>query len=173
MSCLWIEAVAGEWVPHTVPPGRPVAGEDLGVPGIALLVLPRQGAVLLARDGVWVRVNGEPVPGGMRILEHADEVLVEDVRLVFSQQGAPVVVTFTAAEGQRLPTCPVCRGPVRAGMQAVQCPGCGRWFHQHEGEGQPARPCWTYAAACRFCQHPTAFDAEAAWRPDREENLAR
>jgi len=151
--------------------GKPLAGEDLGIPGIALLVLPRQGAVLLARDGVWVRVNGEPVLGGMRILEHKDEVLVEEIRLVFSQESTPVLVNFTATAGQRLPTCPICRGPIRDGMQAVQCPGCGRWFHQLTAEGQPAKPCWTYAATCRFCQHPTAFTAESAWRPDREENL--
>jgi hypothetical protein len=171
MSCLWLEGAPGQWTTRIVPAGRPLAGEDIGVPGIALLVLPRQGAVLLARDGAWVRVNGEPVLGGMRILEHKDEVLVEDVRLVFSQETVPVVVRFAAAAGQRLPTCPICRGPIRDGMQAVQCPGCGRWFHQL---GQPvAKPCWTYAPTCRFCQHPTSVAAGAAWRPDREESLVR
>ena len=171
MSCLWLENAPGQWTARLVPPGKPVVGEDLGVPGIALLVLPRQGAVLLARDGAWVRVNGEPVLGGMRLLEHKDEVLVEDMRLVFSQESAPVVVSF-AATGLRTPTCPICRGPIREGMQAVQCPGCGRWFHQLGGEGQPAKPCWTYATTCRFCGHPTSFASEAAWRPDREESLA-
>ena len=38
---------------------------------------------------------------------------------------APVVVPFVPVQGQRLPTCPICRGPIRAGMEAVQCPGCG------------------------------------------------
>jgi hypothetical protein len=171
MSCLWLEGAAGRWTARTVPSGRPLAGEDLGLPGIALLVLPRQGAVMLVRDGVWVRVNGEPVLGGMRILEHTDEVLIEDVRLVFSQETTPVQVSFQATAGQRAPTCPICRGPIRDGMQAVQCPGCGRWFHQIDGP--PAKPCWTYAPTCRFCQHPTSFAAEAAWRPDREETLAR
>jgi hypothetical protein len=173
MSCLWVQNVPGCWTTRTVPAGKPLAGEDIGVPGIALLVLPRQGAVLLARDGVWVRVNGEVVLGGMRILEHKDEVLVEDLRLVFSQESTPVITPFVVVAGQRPPTCPICRGPIRDGMHAVQCPGCGRWFHQQEGDGQPARPCWTYAATCRFCQHPTAFDTESAWRPDREENLVR
>jgi hypothetical protein len=173
MSCLWMEGAAGEWAPRIVPAGKPMAGEDLGVPGIALLVLPRQGAVLLARDGVWVRVNGERVLGGMRLIEHKDEVLVEDARLVFSQESAPVIVRFTVLTNLRLPTCPICRGPIRDGMQAVQCPGCGRWFHQIDDEGETARPCWTYAPTCRFCQHTTSFAAEAAWRPDREENLVR
>jgi hypothetical protein len=168
MSCLWIETVPGQWTPRTVPAGRPTPGEDLGVPGIALLVLPRQGAVLLVRPGVWVRVNGEPVLGGMRILEHRDEVLAGEYRLVFSQQGVPVVAPFTPANGTRLPTCPVCRGPVREASPAVQCPGCARWFHQ-----DGAKTCWSYAPSCRFCNHPTAFDDSAAWRPDREETLVR
>lgn len=168
MSCLWIESAPGRWDARTVPPGRPTAGEDLGIPGIALLVLPRQGAVLLARPGVWVRVNGEPVLGGMRILEHKDEVLAGDRRLVFSQEGNPVIRPYTPSAGARLPTCPVCRGPVREAALAVQCPGCGRWFHQ-EGE----KICWSYAPNCRFCNHPTAFDDSAAWRPDREEHLLR
>ena len=167
MSCLWIETAPGQWVSRVRVAGRPTNGEDLGVPGIALLALPRRGAVLLARPGVWVRVNGEPVLGGMRLLEHKDEVLAGEARCVFSQQSVPVVVAFSPAEGARPPTCPVCRGVVGPSL-SVQCPGCGRWFHQ---EG--ARACWTYAAACRFCNHPTAFDDEAAWRPDREEALAR
>ena len=173
MSCLCIEGLPGRWTARTVPPGKPIAGEDLGLPGIALLVLPRQGAVLLARPQAWVRVNGEPVLGGMRILEHKDEVLVEDVRLVFSQESVPVQVTFAAASGQRLPTCPICRGPIREGMQAVQCPGCGRWFHQLSGDGQPAKPCWTYAPTCRFCNHPTALGGAAGWQPEREDGSDR
>ena len=168
MSCLWIENAPGQWTAKTVPAGKPVNGEDLGVAGIALLVLPRQGAVLLARSGVWVRVNGEPVLGGMRILEHKDEVLAGDARLVFSQQGVPVVVAYAPPNGGRSPTCPVCRGVVREQALSVQCPGCARWFHQ---EG--TKTCWTYAAACRFCNHPTAFDDAAAWRPDREDTLVR
>jgi hypothetical protein len=167
MSCIWIEAQGG-WTARTVPVGKPLTGEDLGVPGIALLVLPRQGAVLLTRPEVWVRVNGEPVLGGMRIIEHKDEVLAGDIRFVFSQQGVPVVVGYTPVAGGRLPTCPVCRGVVREASASVQCPGCGRWFHQ---EG--AKTCWSYAPTCRFCNHPTSFDDESAWRPDREEAVVR
>src|SRR5262249_25788532 len=153
---------------RTVPAGKPVNGEEIGVPGVALLVLPRQGAVLLARPGVWVRVNGDPVLGGMRLLEHKDEVLADAVRLVFSQQGVPTVVAFSLRGGGRLPRGPVCRGLVREPAVSVQCPGCPRWFPR---EG--AKPGWPYAPACRFCTHPAAFDDAAAWRPDREEALAR
>jgi hypothetical protein len=140
--------------------------------GVTLFGLPAgatAGAALLVRPGVWVRVNGEPVLGGLRLLLHKDEVCAEDARLFFSAESAPAVVPFQAPAGGRVPTCPVCRGPIREGSPAVRCPGCGRWFHQGEaGAGRPAKPCWTYAPSCRFCDHPTSFAAEATWRPDRE-----
>jgi hypothetical protein len=114
---------------------------------------------------VWVRVNGLPVLGGLRLLGHKDEVLAEGARFFFSVESAPEVVVFQLPPGGRAPICPVCRGPVREGAQVVQCPGCSRWFHQLE-----AKPCWTYAPACRFCNHPTPLVAGSAWRPDREES---
>jgi hypothetical protein len=165
MSCLWLEH-AGAWQARALAGGRVLAGDELALAGIAFVPLPRGQAALLVRPGVRVRVNGEPVFGGVRLLEHKDEVLIGARRVVFSGEATPVVTTFTAA-GQRPPVCPVCRGPVREGTQAVQCPGCGRWFHQ-----QDAKTCWTYAATCRFCNHPTSFSAETCWRPDQEESVA-
>jgi len=170
MSCIWQERT-GRWEARAVVAGRVLPGEELDVPGVGVVPL-GQGAALLVRPGVSARVNGEPVLGGLRLLEHKDEVLVGARRLFFSAEATPVVAVFHLPEGQRPPICPVCRGPVREGMQAVQCPGCGRWFHQRETTAQqPAKPCWSYAATCRFCNHPTSFAAEAAWRPDREDNL--
>jgi hypothetical protein len=164
MSSLWIERPARQWQSRALVTGRLQAGDELGLPGIGLLAL-RQGAALFVRDGVRVRVNGEPIVGGLRLLEHRDELLTEAGRCVFSGQSAPVVTAFALAGGERVPTCPVCRGPVRDGMTAVLCPGCGRWAHQSD-----TRPCWLYAPACRFCNHPTSFAGEAAWRPDHEED---
>ena len=81
---------------------------------------------------------------------------------------------FPREEAARSPTCPLCRGPVRDGDRAVQCPGCGRWFHQTDAaEGKPAKPCWTYAPTCRFCNHPTALGGEHGWRPEMEEANGR
>jgi hypothetical protein len=174
MSCIWQEKHPGEWFAWPVTPGRTLAGEDFDVPGIAILALRQGGAALLVRPGVWVRVNGERVFGGLRLLEHKDEVLAGCGRLCFSQETTPVVVRFHLAPGQRMPICPLCRGPVREDAQAVACPGCGRWFHQVDTEGdRPAKPCWSYAPTCRFCNHPTAFAADAAWRPDREDDRDR
>jgi hypothetical protein len=174
MGCIWQEQRSGQWSARAVIAGKALADEELGVSGIAILGLGSSGgAALFVRPGFGVRINGEPVLGGLRILEHKDEILAATVRLCFSQETTPVVVTF-ATSGQRPPICPICRGPVRDGMQAVQCPGCGRWFHQRDAEGQqPAKPCWTYAPTCRFCRHPTSFAGDAAWRPDREDNLAQ
>jgi len=125
--------------------------------------------VVLPR-GVVARVNGRPVLGGLRVLEHKDEVTLGPLRLFYSAESTPVVIVFQPPEGARLPTCPLCRGPVRAGDQAVQCPGCGRWFHQtNAADGKPAKNCWTYAPTCRFCNHPTALGGDAGWRPERED----
>jgi hypothetical protein len=104
------------------------------------------------------------------VLEHRDEVLVGRRRFYFSNESTPAVVIFRVQPGVRPVTCPVCRGPIKDGEQAVQCPGCGRWFHQLEpAEGKPARRCWTFAAGCRICSHPTALTGEPAWRPEKEE----
>ncbi len=134
------------------------------------------GVALLARPGVEVRVNGLPVVAGLCVLQHRDEVLVDGRRYWFSAESTPVITAFRLAEGGRRPTCPVCRGPVKDGELAVQCPGCGRWFHQIEAaEGRRGRTCWTYAPTCRFCNHPTALTGESSWRPEMEERceLAR
>jgi hypothetical protein len=154
-------------------PGKTLSGEDLDLPGVALFGLAEgseRGALLMVRAGLWARVNGLPVLGGLRLLQHKDEVLVLGGRLYFSVETTPAITTYRVPEGGRAAVCPICRGPIKDGMQAVQCPGCARWFHQAEAaDGRPAKPCWIYAPTCRFCGHPTAFDAEAAWRPDREE----
>ena len=149
MSTIWREQSPGEWR----------ATRRIDHEGVGLVEVPG-GAVLLVRDGVRVRVNGEPVPGGVRVLDHRDEILVGGDRLLFSAQTAPLVTAFASEPDQRLPVCAVCRGPVREGMRAVACPGCGRWFHQLDD-----KPCWTYAPTCRFCQHPTPLDEAATWRP--------
>lgn len=174
MSCLWRELPDRTWQAVTLPCSRPLTGADLGAAGVQLLALAgERGGALLVRPGVWVRVNGQPVLGGLCVLGHKDEILLAEMRLIFSVETTPVVVAYRLADGERPPVCPICRGPIRDGMQAVQCPGCGRWFHQLEAaEGRPAKGCWTYAPACRFCSHPTAFGEEVAWRPDREEAYA-
>jgi hypothetical protein len=138
-----------------------------------------RGVALLAAADVRIWVNGLPVLGGLRVLEHKDEILLGCDRFYYSAETTPVVAAFRSQAGVRVPSCPICRGPIKDGDTAVQCPGCGRWFHQAENSpvaqvpGSPvgAKTCWTYGPSCRFCGHPTALTGEAAWRPEMEENL--
>jgi hypothetical protein len=171
VSGIWREMPDRSWHAMPLRLGQPLTEADLGAAGVRICeVGAERGAVLLVEPSVWVRVNGQPVLGGLRVLEHKDEILLAETRLYFSMETAPLVTVYRLPEGLRAPICPICRGPIRDGMRAVQCPGCGRWFHQLDAEGdRSAKSCWTYAPTCRFCSHPTAFDAEAAWRPEREE----
>jgi hypothetical protein len=173
MSTVWREAASNRWEPLAVPEGRPLDGADLGVPGLRVFRFGQggdRGVGLLVRAGTAAFVNGEPLLGRFRVLEHKDEVLVGRLRLYFSSESAPVVAVFRAQPAARPCTCPVCRGVLKDGDTAVQCPGCSRWFHQLEAaEGRPARRCWSFAAQCRICNHPTALTGEPVWRPEKEE----
>jgi hypothetical protein len=166
MSSLWHEVAGHGWREFTLAPGKTLRAAKLGHDGISVYGFtqgPGIGALLLAQPGTWVRVNGWPVLGGACVLEHRDEVLTARGRLCFSAESTPAVVPFTTGEGGRPATCPLCRRLIQDGVMAVQCPGCGRWFHQAQpADGRPAKPCWTYAPRCRFCNHPTALVADAA-----------
>ncbi|HJT76307.1 MAG TPA: hypothetical protein VJ739_03820 [Gemmataceae bacterium] len=173
MSTVWKEDGGNRWQPVAVPDGRPLPGADVEAPGIEIIRFGQgsdRGVALLARFGVRVLVNGQPLLGGFRVLEHRDEILVGRRRFFFSSESAPAVVAFRAVPGARPCTCPVCRGVIQDGDPAVQCPGCARWFHQVEpGEGRAARRCWTFAERCRLCNHPTSLSGEPVWRPEKEE----
>ncbi len=171
MSGLWREGTAG-W--QAIGMFEPVPGSsDLpGVDGVAFCSFghgSERGVALLVRPGILARVNGQPILGGMRVLTHRDEVLLGSIRFYYSAQRTPCVVVFRSAEGARAPVCPVCRGPIVQNGSAVQCPGCGRWYHQSEPSG---RQCWTYSGSCRFCEHPTSLTGETIWRPEMEETNA-
>jgi hypothetical protein len=173
MSILWHEADGNHWESLSVAEDSPLEGDTLGAPGIRLLRFgsgPDRGVALMARSGVSVLVNGLPFAGGMRLLEHKDEVVVGRRRFFYSSESVPVVAIFSAAPGARATTCPICRGVIKDGMQAVRCPACTRWFHQIEAVGdQPARRCWSFAPTCRICSHPTALNGGPVWRPEAEE----
>jgi hypothetical protein len=170
MSRLWREVAGAGWLP--LPFGGDSLGENVRVVSFGRGA--EGGVGLLVRPGVTLRVNGLPVLGGFRLLEHKDEILVGSTRVFFSAEATPERATFRLQGEGRRPTCPVCRGPIKDGEEAVQCPGCGRWFHQLEGsDGQRAKTCWTYSESCRFCNHPTALTGEPVWRPEMEEGHVR
>jgi hypothetical protein len=166
MSNLWRQTPESVWEP--LPLDAPCLPD-----GVRLLRF-GQGAesavALLTVPNAPVRVNGLPVLGGLCVLTHRDEILVNDQRYYFSAESRPVVTVFRLDEGARRPTCPVCRGVLKDGESSVRCPGCARRYHQIEPrEGVKGRTCWTYAASCRFCNHPTSLTGEASWRPEQEE----
>jgi hypothetical protein len=168
MSTLWREGDGNRWEPVGVAEAAP-----LDEPGIRVFRFGQgadKGVGLLARAGTRVLVNGHPVLGGFRVLEHRDEILAGRKRFFFSSESTPAVVVFRAQPGARPCTCPQCRGLIKDGDTAVQCPNCSRWFHQLEpGEGRSARRCWTFADKCRICNHPTSLSGEPVWRPEKEE----
>lgn len=129
----------------------------------------RHVALLLLGD-VPAFVNGEPLAGRFRVLQHKDEILLAGVRYYFSAQSQPVVTVFTPSAGQRNPRCPICRMAIEPGDQVLQCPGCGRLFHEIAAEGdRPEKKCATYDKHCKFCGNPTALDGENFWTPDEED----
>ncbi len=123
--------------------------------------------VLIANADIHARVNGLALVGGIGVLEHKDEIVVNSQRMFFSAESTPVVEAFKHAGSQRLPRCPLCRGQLEDGQSAVRCPGCSRIYHQiAAADDAPEKFCWTYAPACRFCEHPTTLSGEPTWRPD-------
>lgn len=146
-------------------PRRPVRipGTD-GAPGhILLQSSPESGMdawALLCPPGLRVRVNGDPVRTGIRVLQDRDEVLLDGTeRLFFSTERAARPEPFPGSE--RRVVCPRCKQPIAKGDMAVRCPNCGVWSHQSE-----TYPCWSYTDACAVCGHPTAMDDRYRWTPD-------
>ena len=166
MSSLWRQSPEGVW--ETISLSRE-AGRPFLLDADAALVGVGRGAdrtvALLPRGAAAARVNGLPIIGGLRVLDHQDEILIGRQRFIFSTESTPQLARFHhQGEGKR-PSCPICRGPLADGDDAVQCPGCGRWYHQ-----LAMRPCFTYAPQCRFCRHPTALTGGAVWHPEQDDH---
>jgi hypothetical protein len=173
MTTMWREVAGGfEAKPLQVIEGGAML--DVGAAEGGLRIVPfREGTrpshVLLVRDHLAARVNGWPVVGGIRVLDHKDEITVGGQRMYFSAQSQPTVEVYQHDGSQRGPRCPICRTEVQNGQAIVRCPSCLRIYHQIDATGDtPAKPCWTYSPECRFCSHPTSLSGDAAWRPEEE-----
>jgi hypothetical protein len=120
--------------------------------------------VLLTEEPGAVRVNGLPLPLGMRVLRDRDAIrLGARGTVFFSLEALPRVVEFAGPEGTR---CARCKLPIHAGYLAVACPGCGLWHHSGPDKDGVDRPCWTYADTCAFCPQPTRLDGSFTWSPE-------
>jgi hypothetical protein len=153
MAHLWVaEGLAG-WS------ATPLAGDTALSTGVAQLVR-------ATGDGAWVlvgpsavRVNGEPLDAGIRVLRDRDELLVAGRRSFFSSETLAVVEPLPVVD--RPPVCPRCKTAIEPGTLAVRCPQCRIWHHQSE-----EMPCWTYAPLCALCPQPTPLDAGYRWSPE-------
>jgi hypothetical protein len=107
-----------------------------------------------------VRVNGEPLATGIRVLRDRDELCIETARHFFSTEELAAVTT--APEFASPTKCPRCTIPIPSGSPVVRCPQCKLFHHQNP----PEKPCWTYAPRCANCDQPTALDAGYRFRPE-------
>ncbi len=176
MPTLFEETSAG----FVTRPIEPAAGTAIdgglnadGIPQKCRVALLGSGSIrsyaVLHGIGVCVRVNGLPIMGGIRILEHRDEIVVGSSRTFFSAESTPSVEIYRHTDAGRRPKCPVCRNAVMDDQSVVRCPGCNRIFHQiEETESSPKKHCWTYSNECKFCGHPTQMSGEPVWRPVAE-----
>jgi hypothetical protein len=156
------ESCLGESTEHDVQFTPPV-----DQPGLAeIRLLPPEAAgvspswTLLGGRDATVRVNGEPLVLGVRVLRDRDEISFAGHRCFFSTEELVRIVSFP---GLAQPAyCPRCKQKMEVGESAVACPHCHAWHHQTE-----KFPCWTYDTTCALCQlHSTALDAGYAWTPE-------
>jgi hypothetical protein len=127
--------------------------------GVALhrLSTPPNTCVLLTIEP-RLRLNGLPVPGGLAVLDHRDEIRAPGVTAWFSNETLPRVEPFSEPGARG--SCPRCQQPIEPAGPAVRCPQCGVWHHASD-----ELPCWTYAPRCATCPQDTSLDAGFRWTP--------
>jgi hypothetical protein len=134
------------------------AAPDAGTVRIVPFDSPPRFAVV-APDCARVRVNGEPLRAGIRVLQDRDEVRSEDLLAYFAAHSPPRLEEFSEALHGRL-HCPVCTRPLAG--PAVRCPRCARFYCETEDF-----PCWSSGPTCPSGDgQPTALDAEPDWIPE-------
>ena len=141
-------------LPHDVQirqPGGPGAVQPFGGPNW----------YILSPSDVQVRVNGERLLLGSRLVKHRDEIVVDGHRFFFSTERLAAVGNLPAL-GHAV-HCARCKQPVEQGSLAVSCPGCGAWHHQSD-----ALACWCYDAKCALCDSVTELGGGFRWTPDQE-----
>jgi hypothetical protein len=164
MAHLW-QNQNGTWLP--VPLTDPAVG--LSVEGELRPVKPEDTApvrlyqakldwVLLALCGTRVRINGDPLALGIRVLADRDEIGFGGIRAYFSTERLARIEPFPDLPGI---FCVRCKRPIEPnGTPAVQCPSCNRWHHERTDS-----KCWTYGKTCTLCPHPTGLDLGYLWEP--------
>lgn len=116
--------------------------------------------LLLAPRNIPVRINNTSLECGIRVLADRDAIRISDRPTVyFSIEQLARIVAFPDVEQ----TCARCKLPISKGDDALCCPQCGVWHHEHQGEG---RKCWSYGDRCTVCNQVTDLDlADFRWTP--------
>ena len=167
MATIFRKNAEGMWCGEALPTGDAGALASSGARFIAFLMHGRRHAAITVRDGCAAFVNGEPVIAGLRVLTHQDEIYAPPERLFFSAEERPSIVRLEMPE-DRAVRCALCRDSIGFGEEFVQCPKCGRRFHQSSEPDADSRRCFTYKETC-VCDHPTTLSGEFAWTPDTED----
>jgi hypothetical protein len=119
-----------------------------------------EGWVLLAAQAARIRVNGELMRLGCRVLGDRDEIVLGGAaRIFFSTERLAHIEPFPGVDNAAV-CCARCQQRIELATLAVRCPGCGAWVH----EAGNLR-CWTYTPTCPLCPQPTAADAGYRWEP--------
>lgn len=136
-------------------PGEAAGGSDVSSSASALLIPGGEsGSTLVSRPGASVRLNGRPVPGGLRVLVDRDEIRIDGHRFYFAARDPLAIEAYS---GPAI-SCPRCSGLIQTGSAAVRC-RCGAWLHQSE-----EHPCFTYGDSCPACSGPTRLE-DIPWDP--------
>lgn len=160
MSHIW-ERHEDNWVPRPLNDSCHILPHDceLRKAGTKGSLIAPEAWYLVCSSGAAVRVNGETIMLGTRMMRDRDELLIEGQRLFFSAEKLAKIVAFQAAAGPAV-ICARCKQPLKEGDPAVECPSCGAWHHQSQELG-----CWLYGGSCALCDQPTALDAGFRWTP--------
>lgn len=167
MSTIFQKNAKGTWCGEALLTFGAGALASKGRSFVAFVAQGRRQVAIIVRDDVAAFVNGEPVIAGLRVLTHQDEIYAPPERFFFSAEERPSIVRLERPE-DRAVRCALCRDEIGVGDEFVQCPKCGRRFHQSSGPDADARRCFTYKETC-VCDHPTTLSGEFAWTPDNED----
>ena len=177
MAHCWVESgaewrvapLAGEAFCLSANPEKPVKSRNgKTADGASALLLRHPGSggevwVMIAAGAAKspVRVNGDALLTGIRVLRDRDEILLlGKVRLFFSTESPARIEPFPGAP--QPVRCRRCMQPIEPGSRAVKCPACGAWHHQSDDEF----PCWTYGETCANCDQPSDLNAGFRWTPE-------
>ena len=177
MPHLWIRDTDGLWC--IAPLEQELYSIGIGRNGVVELVIgnkdnytiiarhqtgqARAAWILMVAPERTVRINGAPMPAGIRVLQDRDHVQLHErsiaVSLFYSSELIPRPDVFP---GTAQPCfCPRCKQAIEANTPAVRCPGCAVWYHQSD-----EYPCWTYSASCALCPQKTDLEAGFAFSPE-------